>query len=214
MFYVDNRAVDKHLGTCKKCLSFKRKGLTTEYSRRIVKTKDGLLKRIYSTQIALSKKRKHNPPKYSLKEFIDAFINEKSFVKLFDNWADNNFIQGLKPSCDRIDDFSGYSFENIQFVTWDFNNSKNHKSERRKQICREIKKSHIIPIAQYSPNRKLVFLWINGSDDIKKEYKSINNIRAVCRKRRPLAYGYYWEYIREESELNKLMEMLNINKNG
>jgi len=210
MFYTDNRAIDKHNGTCKKCLTFKRKGFTTEYSRRIVKTKIGLLKRIYSTQIALSKKRKHNPPKYSLKDFIDTFMNEKTFVELFDNWVNNDFIQGLKPSCDRIDDFSGYSFENIQFVTWDENNSKNHKSERRKQLCREIKKSHIIPIAQYESNGNLISLWINGSDDLKNIFKSINNIRAVCRKRRPLAYGYYWKYVREDSELKLLMKQLNI----
>lgn len=193
-FYVDKRASDGRNGKCKVCLSKVRKGLSTEYSKKIVKTKDGLLKRIYGTQLSCSKRRSHSNPEYSKKEFIENSKRDNDFNTVFEKWENSGFDRWLKPSADRIDESKGYSFDNIRWVTWKENDDRQKKSERQKEIAKAIKESHIIPIQQIDVEGNIVKEWIKGTKEIKEFYKSINNIRAVCRGERNQAYGYKWRY--------------------
>lgn len=169
-------------------------GKTTLHERRKVKTIEGLLVRIYRTQTNKSKLRNHNKPEYTLEEFVDYWKNNNIFLSLFMKWKNSNYDKWLKPSCDRKDNKISYTWNNIQFVTWKENDNKQKSSEEQKQIMRSIKKSHIIPIIQKDLNNNIIKFWKNGTDDIKKEFKSINNIRSVCRGERKQAYNYKWEY--------------------
>ncbi|RDY58016.1 hypothetical protein [Flagellimonas nanhaiensis] len=193
-FYVDNSAKDNLNGTCKKCLYKRRKGRSTIYSQKVVKTKKGLLKRIFYTQKRKSKLRGHPSPKYNINEFIQNSLLDRDFNLLFENWKKSNFIKSLKPSCDRLEDHKGYSFENTQWVTWEYNDWKNKNSERHKMAIRAISKSRTKVVLQFDTKMNLIKTWKNGTLDIKNYYKSINNIRAVCRGERNLAYGFIWKY--------------------
>jgi len=193
-YYTDNRAKDKRNGSCKICMKKERKGLSTEYSRRIVKTKEGLLKRIYHTQCRTSRKRKHPKPKYCKDDFINKSMYNLSFCLVFTEWEESGFDRWLIPSADRIDESLGYSFDNIKWVTWKENDNRQKRSERQKEIIRKITESHIIPIQQIDLEGNIVKEWIKGTKEIKEFYKSINNIRAVCRGERNQAYGYKWRY--------------------
>jgi hypothetical protein len=50
---------------------------------------------------------------------------KNNFYELYNNWIDSGYKKSDKPSVDRIDDYKGYSFDNIQLMTWKENNKKN-----------------------------------------------------------------------------------------
>jgi hypothetical protein len=87
-------------------------------------SKEDLLKQIYTLQKRNSKKRGHKPPAYSFGAFRDWALKDRAFLELWNSWVDSDYNQELRPSCDRIMDNHGYSFENIQWVTFRENISK------------------------------------------------------------------------------------------
>jgi len=113
----------------------------TKYKR----TKKGLCGVLYSRQVSHSRKRGHNPPEYSLKEFRYWLIKLPKFDLLFKKWELSGYSTDFVPSVDRIDSHKGYSFDNIQLMTWGENNEKG-KTEKRtvgkmgiEVICTDIK---------------------------------------------------------------------------
>jgi hypothetical protein len=87
-------------------------------------SKEDLLKQIYKLQKRNSKKRGHPPPKYSYGDFRDWALQDRDFLTLYNDWEAAEFEPDLRPSCDRIMDNHGYSFENIQWMTFRDNISK------------------------------------------------------------------------------------------
>lgn len=73
----------------------------------------------------------------SREEFIDKFVNNKQFIKLFKNWQKNGFKRKYAPSIDRIDNNLGYTLENLQFIQqnqngkkdWQYNIKVSYKDE-------------------------------------------------------------------------------------
>ena len=70
---------------------------------------------------------------FSLEEFTEWInINYKDiFVKMFQEYVDNNCDKYLKPSIDRIDDYKGYSLDNMQLLTWRENDIKGSKGQKK-----------------------------------------------------------------------------------
>lgn len=88
------------------------------------RTKDGLITQFYSRQKASSKKRCHVPPAYTKQELKEWCFGQKLFHELYDNWAANGFLKMDIPSCDRTDDYQGYSLDRLQLMTWRENKEK------------------------------------------------------------------------------------------
>ena len=107
---------------CKLC--FKTRQL--KFSR----TELGLSGNIFRDQKKDSKHRGHIPPSYSLKEFREWLFNQKNFKILFNKWIKSNYKKDQRPSVDRLDNYKGYSFNNIQLITWKENNEKNYHGRR------------------------------------------------------------------------------------
>jgi len=103
-------------GSCKSCIAI--------YQTSHHRTKEGKLKRVYSNQLKSSKERGHNPPTYTKQQFIDRFINDKKYLLLHSKWVASDYDKMLSPSFDRLDDYKGYSFDNIQIITWQENDAK------------------------------------------------------------------------------------------
>ena len=97
-----------------------------------------LIYKMYCNQRALSKRRNHNFPDYSFVELYNKCISNNKFIELFNIWIDSNFNKRKIPTCDRKDNSKGYSFDNIEFESWENNELKQKKSEEQKEIARKV----------------------------------------------------------------------------
>lgn len=104
---------------CRNCAGEKHK----EYRH----TKKGLITKIYSCQKLHSERRGHNPPDYTKQELKEWCFSQKLFHELYDNWKANGFQKNDVPSCDRTDDYQGYSLDRLQLMTWKENRDKGHR---------------------------------------------------------------------------------------
>ena len=101
---------------CKKCHNY----INLCASR----TKYGRISRIYSDQKARSKKHGYNPPSYSLNDLIILLLSKDLFNNIYCSWVASGYDKWESPSIDRIDDYKGYSLDNIQIMTWKENYDK------------------------------------------------------------------------------------------
>ena len=151
------------------------------------RSKKGLTSKIYSNQMMTSRKRGHNQPEYNSKQLRDWLFQHPNFNKLYSDWKNSGYDKMLVPSIDRLDDCKGYSFNNIQLMTWQENKDKSHLdiiSGKNNYLNKTV--------IQYDLNN--VFI---------AEYHSINNARRItkikhiscaCRGVRKTAGGYKWEF--------------------
>lgn len=112
-FYKFKQMKDGHLNKCKPCTKLDVRNNKSDYS----KTKKGVIRIIYKTQKASSKKRGHNPPSYT-KDQLSQFMLSNGYDDLYSAWTCSGYENKLKPSIDRIDNFKGYSLDNIKLITW------------------------------------------------------------------------------------------------
>lgn len=149
-----------------------------ERSRR---TPNGVITTLFICMKRRSKQRKHAPPKFT-KVQLTKWLYDNGFQKLYDDWVNSGYNRWKKPSCDRLDDSEGYSFDNMRLVTWKENHDKNKK---------ELEKKSRKAIQQVD---------LDGA--VTKEWESIAQARRElgfevknALKRRNLAVdGYYYEY--------------------
>lgn len=83
----------------------------------------GVIRVLYKTQKSNSKKRGHEPPTYTKQEFKE-WLYANGFKEKYDAWVNSGYDKWMKPSCDRIDDYKGYSLDNICLTTWKENRAK------------------------------------------------------------------------------------------
>ena len=61
--------------------------------------------------------------------------NNNDFNIIYDRWVALNYDKDEKPSFDRIDSKKGYSFDNIQIMTWRENNIKGRNENKK---CKKV----------------------------------------------------------------------------
>jgi hypothetical protein len=100
-------------------------------TKRYEKTKGGFLMRMYrnmkSRITGIQYKKSHlylGKELMSKEDFYNIAKNSIEFDLLFSNWELNNYDRKLTPSIDRIDPKTGYTLDNVRFVTHS-ENSKN-----------------------------------------------------------------------------------------
>lgn len=121
MFYI-RKERNSYRSKCKQC--------DNELSREKSKTKDGLISSIYRHQKSASKRRGHIVPSYSIEELREWMLSRSNFEDIYKEWVDGDYNKLLIPSIDRLDDFKGYSLDNIQLVTWKYNKLKQNSDIR------------------------------------------------------------------------------------
>ena len=124
-FYKHPKMVDGHLGKCKCCTKADVKKNETRYDL----TEKGVVRVIYKTQKRSNVLRGFGVMPYS-KQDLSQWLYNSGFKSLYDKWVACGYKSGDKPSVDRIDDFQGYSFENIKLSTWGKNREHQHSDIR------------------------------------------------------------------------------------
>lgn len=94
-----------YLGTC-----------YSEMSRR-VKTYDPLRPNYFGKAICTKE------------EFIERFLKDNEFLKLYRKWQRNNFQRKFAPSIDRFDNSLGYEINNLRFITHAENTGKDFRNK-------------------------------------------------------------------------------------
>ena len=166
---------------CKKCDN----QLSIKYSRTI----KGLISKIYSHQKSTSKRRLHDMPNYTIQDLSNFILSQDNFEELYNNWVKSKYQKDLRPSINRLDNLKGYSFDNIELITWRENYMKDIDRNRKLAV-----KSNMRPILQFTRKGK----FINGYESIMSAGRNTkinpSQILQVCKNFRKTAGNYIWKY--------------------
>lgn len=172
---------DGREATCKSCIQARKNNYR--------KTPKGLLVGMVKAQKHNSKERGLPPIAYTSKELCDWLLDNDDYIKMFNRWEDSGYASGLTPSIDRLDDYKGYSFDNIQLLTWDENRAKGHKDRRE---GRNNKQSRTVIATCLRTGSETEHYSISSAAESLNI--SAGNIGSVCVGRRNKCGGYYWRY--------------------
>lgn len=182
-FYMHKQMKDGHLNKCKSCTKKDVAANDADYD----KTEKGVVRVIYKTQKSNSKKRTNCSVEYTKAE-LARWLYENGFKDLFDKWVDSGYLKSNKPSVDRIDDFKGYSFDNIRLVTW----NENHLHQVNDIISGSgTSGARCKKVSKFDGNLVLVSVYVSYQSAVrdigyKVEYQIKNGTK--CRN------GFYWKY--------------------
>jgi len=153
-FHKDKYSNDGYTSNCKECRN--------KRSHKWRKTKIGLIKNIYKHEKECSIKRGHSLPKYTYEELEVWVLSQPNFNDLYDKWVKSNYDRMLSPSINRLDNNKGYSFDNIELVSWEVNHYKQGEE-----------------IIEKGANRCVPLLEFDLEGNLIQEYFSIS---TACRK--------------------------------
>lgn len=161
------------------------------------KTKIGVIKTIYSSQLDSSKRRNHPNPSYTQQEFIEWMQGQKLFDYYYDNWVNSGYKKAYKPSVDRLDDFKPYSFDNIQ-LTIVLGNQAHAIQDKQAGIGTQGKQTYKVRAINLKTGEMEIFP--SSSYAVKAlALRGIpvnrQNIQKVCHGQRPQCGGFHWEYV-------------------
>ena len=161
---------------------------STEYMREYMKARRAKNKfefmyistRIYEGQTKNSKERGHNPPEWDLEGLRVWMQQQPQLESLLKNYRDSG-DSDLSPSVNRLDDEVGYSFDNIELITWK-ENREIENTKRKRQVI------------QMDLNGKFIKEWTSLRDAGRELGIGGSCISKVCRGVRPNAGGYKFKY--------------------
>ena len=181
MFYKSSRNSDGLSFQCKIC-ERKRKN---EFFKSI----DGVVCAIYKGQRERNRKMGFGDMVYSKDELSEWLLSQPSFYLFYSIWVYFGYDKHLKPSCDRIDDYGGYTLDNIQLMTWGENLRKSHK-DRYNCINNKVSK----PVVN-----KLNGVIVGAYQSIRSASRATgvpsSNIICAIDGRYKMAGGYEWERV-------------------
>lgn len=166
---------------CKKCYA--------EKMDKKRKTKRGVLRKIYDSQIGSSKSRGYALPRYDFNEFLEWALSKEEFHIIFKIWKESGYEKNLVPSVDRLDDYKSYTISNIRIINWKENNDKGN-SDRINGINNKQSKS----IIQLSKDRLFIAEYYSIHEAERQTKIPNQNIVKVCKNKRKTAGGYIWKY--------------------
>ena len=155
------------------------------------RTKNGLISRMYSSQIFNSKKRNMEKPLYTKEEFKKWLLNTE-FNILYINWVNSDYNTKLRPSINRLDDLKTYSFDNIELITWE-ENRKNGHLDRILGIGKS-GLSRCKKVVQYDINMNYINEFNSQSIASRETNSNQVSISKCCRKILNSTNGFIFRY--------------------
>lgn len=174
--------------------AMKTKEEKTEYMFSYYRTKTGIIRRIRNNQINTSKRRGHPAPNYSAKELETFAFSSDEFNRLYDDWVESDYKNGLSPSFDRANDYLPYTLDNFNaWMTWD-----EHKIKSRKDIVDGINNKKSTPIIGI-PVEGGQGLYFHSERSASRAFTADRNnatLRYALDVKHGTAYGHYWRRIK------------------
>lgn len=186
-FGKDKTTTDGASCYCKPCKN--------EVIAKVRRTQKGVITRIYTSQRHASVKRGHPKPNYT-KEELTKWLYANGYLALYDAWVDSGYDRWAKPSCDRLDDTKGYSFDNIQLLTWR-GNLRKATVQRTQGVgpyagqCKAVTRIS-------SCGERTHYATIQQAADANSANRG--NIGLCCNDHRGTADGYRWEFTKTIQE--------------
>lgn len=145
------------------------------------RTPHGVINTLYSSMKRRSLSRGHPLPKFT-KVQLTKWLYDNGYQELYDAWKDSGYNRWMKPSCDRLDDSKGYSFDNMRLVTWKENHDKNKRS------------------LEVKSRRRIQQVDLDGT--IVKEWESVSaakkdlgfEVKNALKRKYLASDGYYYQY--------------------
>ncbi len=181
-FNANNRMKDGFINKCKSCV-LKARLLTKQ-------TKKGLVASIYESQKRKSKVRGHIPPSYTLFGLRQWFRSNAAANHLYKAWVASGYATNLRPSVDRLDDSKGYSFDNIQLMTWGENRSKSHADIKSGRM----KKCNSKAVIQMDADGNFIAEYYSGAEASRVTGVSAMAISLCVNGLRKTAHKYQWSH--------------------
>jgi len=158
-------------------------------NREYLRTKKGLISGIYSRQKSSSRLRGHDMPNYTLNELREWAFNQAIFHRLHTEWVRSGYKKDKTPSCDRLDDYKPYAFDNLQLITW-YENWKKCNNDVINGINNKLSKS----VVQMTLDGKFIVEHYSIAQAVRVTRAVRGNIRACCQGKRKTAGGFKWEF--------------------
>tara|TARA_R110000824_G_scaffold321983_1_gene508765 strand:+ start:252 stop:833 length:582 start_codon:yes stop_codon:yes gene_type:complete len=178
----------KDFNKCKDGLQYECKSCRVVGNLNRSRTKEGKLKLIYNTQVSKSKKRGYEPPTYTKQEFIDKYINNDTYLYHYCNWVVGGYKKEYSPSFDRLDDYKGYSFDNIQIMYW-FENDSKGRLDRKNGVNN--KHSKAVVGTNIKTGEKIEF---HSAMEAERNGFNHGNIASCCTGKVRQHKGYTWKH--------------------
>lgn len=148
-----------------------------------VRTPRGLAMKIHSSQIRASKLKRYKQPTYTSDELYEWLISQPDWNVLFYAWKESKYDKMLIPSVDRINSLLGYTFSNIQLLTWKKNRDKGYIENGL---------LHGKGVLQLDSDMNIINTYTSLREASKLTGIHRGNILKVCQEVRELAGGYKW----------------------
>lgn len=177
-YSVSSRYSDNRHTRCRVCDGIR--------SSNYHKTEVGVISRIYAKQKQRQRTRNHGTLPYTQSE-LSKWLYANGFKELYDAWVKSNYSKETKPSVDRLDSLRGYSFDNIELVTWDINNRRGY-DDRIKGLGSTGKTCKVV--LQYKDD-VLIKRYVSRSDASRIMGYSVQGPLTRCS---PCKNGFTWRY--------------------
>ncbi len=156
--------------------------------KRFIRSKQGVINQMYSGCISRTKKKGFSPVPFTKVELEQWVYSNKEFHALYDEWVMNNYPTNLKPSLDRLNDYKGYSLDNIRIVTVNTNVRRYYSD-----AINGINTKSATPVEQYT----LDGIYIQTFHSLSAAARSVNgipsNIKQSIIGTYAQAYDYTWK---------------------
>lgn len=169
-----------------------------EYNKKYRQDNKGTLKywltQTYGRMKRDNKLKFNSDLPFSKEEFL-LWVNKTDILEMLEKYKQSNFKKDLHPSIDRIDDYVGYNFDNIQLVTWKENNEKGRKCLKNKLQCSEMAKNKWSKKLVQKDLNGTILRFFNSTHDVTRKLGYDSSLIARACRENKISKGYRWQYV-------------------